>query len=127
MNSQAELQRLVAMAEHSKLDIAELKRHAALTHGTFDGLANDISLFVARAYDTGTMTFEGADHVMNVLFGLICSQPPEELVIPEITHEVYDAFDQGEYYHDDDSRDVDPEQKYTRPMVRAALQKYREQ
>lgn len=82
------------------------------------------SLEVARRYQAGALAFEHADRIMNGLWGVLFGQPPEDIEIPEITEEIYVAFDSGEYHHPDDPRDVDPEAKYTRPLVAAALLKY---
>ena len=41
--------------------------------------------------------------------------------VPEFAWSVYSAFDEGEFYHDNDSRDIDPSEKYTRPWIEKIL------
>ncbi|WP_233874701.1 hypothetical protein [Paraburkholderia adhaesiva] len=47
--------------------------------------------------------------------------PLSEWHLSDFAWSVFHAFDNGEFYHRDDSREVDPVEKYTRPMLRQAL------
>jgi hypothetical protein len=76
---------------------------------------------VARSYLAGELTFTQADQAANWLFAhsYVSENCPGEM--PIFARQIFEAFDNGEYYHDGDSRDVDPESKYTRPQVQQLL------
>jgi hypothetical protein len=80
------------------------------------------SLHVARAYLSGQVDFEGGDRAMNNLYSY--SYHDEDRGMPEFARDIFDAFDQGEYYHSGDSRQIDPAETYTKPMLHAALEQY---
>lgn len=90
-------------------------------------LLDGLAVFVAVKYAAGTMSFEEADTIMNAAFGVSATEEfwaENERTIPPAMYEVYEAFDAGEYYHHDDSRDVDPELKYTKPLIEKFLAAY---
>jgi hypothetical protein len=92
---------------------------------TVESLLDRLSLHLAARYHAESLNFETADRVANRIWGLLHnSKPISELVFPDITLEIYEAFDAGEYYHRDDPPGTDPEIKYTRPLIERALQKY---
>ena len=74
---------------------------------------------VAKQYLSGAMIFEIADRAMNELYAY--SYVDEDRGMPEFAWKVFTAFDEGEYQHSGDLADVDPEQKYTRSFLAAAL------
>lgn len=76
---------------------------------------DEFSHYVAMCYLSGTLSFEAADRAMNELFSY--SYSDEDRGMPDFALQVFNAFDQGEFHHRDDSHDVDPEQKYTRPIL----------
>ena len=79
---------------------------------------NEFSILVAKGFLEATMSYEFCDCAMNYLWGFITSPLfGFENAIPELAFAIYEAFDQGEYYHSNDSRDIDPREKYTRPMI----------
>ncbi|MEO7131391.1 MAG: hypothetical protein ABIZ07_08465 [Dermatophilaceae bacterium] len=71
-----------------------------------------VSLEVAQRYSAGEMTFRQCDEVMSLVWSFCC-RPGHP--IPDLTHEVFEAFDQGEYDHGDGA---DPEARFTKPMIR---------
>jgi len=77
---------------------------------------------VARAFDDGELDYSPGDAVMNqawtycVVSDLIARRPQ-----PPFMYAVFEAFDLGEFYHPGDSSSVDPVEKYTRPLIREAL------
>ena len=78
------------------------------------------SVFVARAYARGDIPFEDADTIMNAIFDVAVSTrfwAEHDRVVPPHMMEVYQAFDAGEYFHPGDEPDVNPESKYTKPLI----------
>lgn len=83
-------------------------------------LLNQLACHIARGYSTGTWSFADADAAMNHLWAFLCSQ--NDFDIPPYFYSVYEAFDAGEYYHSGDGREVSPEERYTKPLIRKILQ-----
>lgn len=82
-----------------------------------DALLDGVALELARQYDDGALTFEIADDVANTLH---CYVTLHDANRPDLFNSVFEAFDEGEYFHDSD-RSVDPELAYTRPLIRRVL------
>jgi len=76
-------------------------------------LYDQIALHLARGFHASELTFEFCDFVMTDLFGVITSAGEHQ---SDHFWEVFCAFDEGEYYHDN-NRDEDPVEKFTRPMI----------
>jgi hypothetical protein len=75
----------------------------------FDGIAKSLAL----GFHTSELSFEFCDAVVNDLSGPVTNTSGPR---PELFWAVYSAFDEGEYYHDD-NREKDPVKTYTRPMI----------
>lgn len=88
---------------------------------TVDDAVNSIALAVARRYALGSIDYATGDKAMNCLYSYAFLQ---ENRLPSPMYEVYLAFDEGEYVHRGDSKDVEPEAKYTRPMIAKILQSH---
>jgi hypothetical protein len=80
---------------------------------------NSIALALAQRYDSGLMDFAACDSMVNALHGWCLLS--RHCILPEPTYQVFLAFNEGEYHHNKDPHDVDPESKYTRPMIKAVL------
>ena len=76
-------------------------------------LYDQIALRVARGYHENDLDFTLCDAIVNQIHAVIISSDESR---PSLFWRVFDAFDEGEYYHDDD-RDEDPEEVYTRPQI----------
>jgi len=83
---------------------------------------DEFSHYVAVCYLSGTLTFEVADRAMNELFSH--SYADEDRGMPSFAWQVFNAFDQGEFHHQDDPPDVDPELKYTKPILIEAFEQH---
>jgi hypothetical protein len=82
---------------------------------TMQDFQNRYALHVAESYHCGELNFYVCDWAMNHL---------QDLVFYEMTEFcwwVYEAFDAGEHIRREDPEDVDPAEKYTRPMIAEAL------
>jgi hypothetical protein len=105
--------------------LRKLARDAEVTPAAvIDGLA----VFVATQYSEGAMAFEEADTIMNASFAVSISEEywaENDRTIPHAMYEVYEAFDAGEYHHHGDASEVDPELKYTKPLVEKFLSMHR--
>jgi hypothetical protein len=78
-----------------------------------DTLARD----VAQRYMDGHVSFEIADAFMNSMF----AHAVRGSEIPRFMYSVYEAFDAGEYHHQQDPLGTDSEEKYTRPQLARIL------
>ena len=83
---------------------------------------NAFSFQVASSYLSGQLDFEAGDRAMNNLYSF--SYHGEDRGMPEFAWDIFNAFDQGEYYHSGDSREIDPAEAYTKPMLRAMLEQH---
>jgi hypothetical protein len=100
------------------LTTEDIDRWMALTRLGRDAFLDALAIELARKYEQGRLLFEVCDAIVNDLFG--CTHYFETL--PEEFAAVYAAFDAGEYYHDN-NRLEDPEEAYTRPMIREVLER----
>lgn len=98
-----------------------LLRHLAQNMGVSPGaMLDELGHFVAVEYSDAKMTYEEADTIMNAAFGVSVTEEfwaENDSTIPPTMYEVYEAFDAGEYYHHGDPREIDPELKYTKPLI----------
>jgi hypothetical protein len=87
-------------------------------------LLDELEHFVAKQYFTDQLQFDEADKIMNAAWSLCVSEDywaDHDRTVPEATREVFEAFDAGEYSHAGDDPSVDPEVKYTKPLIAAFL------
>jgi hypothetical protein len=76
-------------------------------------LYDRIATYLARGFNNLELPFGFCDAVVNGIFAVSISAYEGQ---PKLFWEVYLAFDEGEYYHDD-KRDEDPVELYTRPEI----------
>lgn len=94
-------------------------------------LLDHLSLIIAIKYFNREIEFKLGDYIMNIIFfkifdilSLNKSTNPfsvSQNELPRISRECYLAFDAGEYYRDNDDKNVDPSEKYTRPLIEELL------
>lgn len=83
---------------------------------TREQFADAVSRSVATGYHNGDFDFSLCDGVMNHLYAFITQRG--ELPMPPYAQSVFLAFDEGEYYHQDDPPGASPEELYTKPQIR---------
>jgi len=85
-------------------------------------LLDALSTHIAVQYHRKEFSYEFGDRVMNAVWSMVCSKEflaLNDRTIPEVTQQVFLAFDEGEYVHSRDPAAVDPVEKYTDPLIRA--------
>lgn len=92
---------------------ADVQRWSRALGVSRSALYDQIALHLARGFYASELTYELCDFVMTDLSGVITTADEHN---PEFFWQVYLAFDEGEYYHDD-NREEDPVEVYTRPMI----------
>ncbi|MBV1774263.1 hypothetical protein KSF73_00900 [Burkholderiaceae bacterium DAT-1] len=120
MQTQLPLTQLIDLALSGDMTFERLEQLASQSSTSAPELLNQLSIYVAKCYATEQLAYDEADAVMNAAFCLATS--PElwaayDRTAPEDVMRVYMAFDEGEYHHPDDARDIDPEIKYTKPLI----------
>ncbi|CAB3760025.1 hypothetical protein GQ57_30515 [Burkholderia sp. MSh2] len=76
-----------------------------------------IAIELARGYHRGQLPYAFCDEVVNLLVGrLYADALVDRDTWPALFWEVYLAFDAGEYFRPGE-RDIDPVEKYTRPLI----------
>jgi hypothetical protein len=115
---------LLEAARGGRLEYSLVRDVAALASRPAPEILDELSCFVAERYATSDLTFEEADTIMNAAWTVCVAEEfwaDYDRTIPKTTLEVYEAFDAGEYHHRGDPEDVDPELKYTKPLIEAFL------
>lgn len=123
------LEQLIDFAVEEKLALPKLEAEAIELAKSTTDLLDLLSLEIARRYAVSAIGFENADRAMNCIFALVCTEEfmtRNGQAFPEITNAIFQAFDEGEYYHSQDAPDDNPEEKYTKPMISEVLQRYGE-
>ncbi len=85
-------------------------------------LYDQIALFLARGFHIGELPFDFCDRIVNDIHGVITFA---DECRPEIYWETYLAFDEGEYYHNN-NREEDPVDCYTKPQIARIVAKHKE-
>ena len=119
-----DIESFVTQVMHANFTLDQVRAVAAANDLSLNGLLDRASLLVARRYQSEVLTFADADDIMNRVWALVCCQPVADIAVPEITREIFEAFDQGEYRHADDPPDIDPETKYTKPLLAKAMARW---
>jgi len=80
---------------------------------------NQFAMAIATGFHSGQYSYGFCDDAMNYLWGFMTNPPvfSSDKEMPEPAFSIYEAFDAGEYYHNGDLPDVDPVEKYTRPLI----------
>ena len=109
------LQHLADRSDASELTESDVEAYATANDLTTGQVYDALALHLATGYAENTLTYEFCDSAMNFAMGLASYD------VPDLAWSVYSAFDEGEYFHDNDSRDIDPAEKYTRPWIQKIL------
>lgn len=103
-----QLVRRAADRELTEDDLTSFLQSRDVTrHDLFDALV----AFLARGFVSRELSFAFCDTAVNEIFGLT------NYDASEFTWAVYGAFEEGEYHHAGDSRDLDPAEVYARPLL----------
>jgi hypothetical protein len=91
----------------------DIQRWSALVGESRAVLYDQIAIYLARGFHNSALTFDFCDAIVNDIHGVITSADEDR---PALFWEIYLAFDEGEYYHNE-MRDEDPVEEYTRPLI----------
>jgi hypothetical protein len=80
---------------------------------------NSIAIHLAKRYEARELDFAAGDKIAMGLHSWNLLE--RDCLLPDPAYQVFLAFDEGEYRHNGDADDVNPEDKYTRPMIREIL------
>lgn len=122
-----ELDQILVAAEDMSLKFRELHSFAHSVNLSLLSCCDMLALHVAREYANGQLPFESCDSMMNTLFSLATSTEFWAMTgneTPSILFAVYQAFDEGEYFHQIDNLDANPEAKYTQPLIASILEQH---
>lgn len=96
--------------------IGEYQRQSG---ASFSEASDRLMVAVAEAFLDGRLNYSDADQVANSWWAVMCDPVRlETQTIPDLAHEIFGAFDEGEYDHGDG---LDPAEHYTIPLLRSAL------
>ena len=106
-------------AAHSKGIEPQQMETVALELGvTVEELADLVARTIAVDYLNGDIPWAFGDKVMNSLYGW--AYGPIDIGLSEFAWDVYIAFDEGEYIHKGEPRDL-PSDYRTLPLIKQAL------
>ena len=112
---------LVNDAATNQLTSKAFKQYLQVNGQSIDSLYNHIATSLTKNYLQGNLDFNFCDRVMNQLNTFAVDALIEETIetFPEPADSIYLAFDEGEFHHSNEDRDlgVDPAEKYTKPML----------
>ena len=92
---------------------ADVERWIAASGWSRSQLFDEIAMYLAFGFNGSELSFEFCDAVVNDLSAPVTNTGGTR---PMVFWQVYSAFDEGEYYHDN-NQSVDPVDVYTRPMI----------
>jgi hypothetical protein len=86
-------------------------------------LIERLSLETALKYSNGQIDYSDGDLIMNHLYSFWVTNDNycKNSRFGDIAWECFEAFDAGEFYREDDDRNIDPAEKYTRPLIEELL------
>ena len=88
-------------------------------------LIEELSLETALKYWNGKIEYEAGDCIMNNIYTFWVTNKYyfENYGFSNAAWECYEAFDSGEYYRKEDGENIDPAEKYTKPLIGNLLRK----
>ena len=98
-----------------------VKDTASELNCSIDDIFNNVAIQIAIRFQSGKLSYEDADFAINDVWSVMVDYIYEgvhSVMLPYPAYSIYDAFDQGEYDHNDGCNPVD---KYTRPLLVEAL------
>ena len=104
---------LADKTDSCRLTKSHLQRWSELLGLSKESVCTEIALYLALGFHRKELTFEFCDAIINDLFYTVVWSGNE---LPDLVDAVYEAFDFGEYIHQD-RPDDDPVETFTRPMI----------
>ena len=88
-------------------------------------LVEKLSLETAIKYWNGKIEYEHGDNIMNNVYSFWTTNKYyfANYGFSDVAWECYEAFDSGEYYRKEDAENIDPAEKYTKPLIEKLLRK----
>jgi len=101
------------------ITLDDFERYSTQSGVEMEESFNGLSLFIAKRFDQGEMSYEDGDFAMNGVWPVMLDYiMANDIPLIEPCYEIYCAFDAGEYDHGDG---CDPVEKYTVPAIKEVL------
>ena len=84
---------------------------------------DELAVILAERYQAGSITFEEGDHLANGWWAQMIARHHEGW--SDLLHEVYEAFDAGEWSHSGEWFSHQPVKDYTDPAIAKILNRHR--
>lgn len=97
---------------------AELHRFCASQNFDIRAALDAIALDIGRRFLAGMLSFDEADGMINRVWGYSVQRDE----ISATMYAVYEAFDRGEYRGPNDTRQIDPVESLTRPLLKQLIE-----
>lgn len=88
-------------------------------------IIESLSIKIAHNYCKKDLDYSTANDLISNLFGYYLTNENffKNYTFPEVSWEIFNAFDAGEYHHKGDDKEVDPVEKYTYTEIENILKK----
>lgn len=88
-------------------------------------IIENLSIKIAVNYWNEIIDYSTSNEMISHVYGYWITNENffNNYIFPEISMNIYDAFDAGEYYHREDDKNVDPMEKYTKSEIETILRK----
>jgi len=113
-----ELERL---ATERPITVAEATEACSASGEVLAEVIEELSLSLARRYLSDQASFAHCDTVISNLSPVILLGS-ERGMLSDVAWSIYLAFDEGEHRHTKDVIEIDPQERYTRPMLKKLLE-----
>jgi hypothetical protein len=107
--------------DHCIITNEDVGRWSSGSGSSLSEIYDVLAMHLAVGFRKQVFDFGFCDDILNQLQGNVL-QSHEDW--PNLFWDVFLAFDAGEYYHSGDDRIIDPVEKYTKPLLDAAIAEY---
>ena len=114
------LESIIQQAAKGRISRADGESYCEAQGIQMTDMYNQVALTVAKRFQSGEMSYEDGDRVMNAIFAMMTDDAVNDQAAPyvEPAWSIYLAFDEGEYDH---AGSTDPVETFTRPQIRQLL------
>ena len=112
---------MLSMAGKEKLETEKIFDYCKSNKITLNEYCNRVLIHIAQEFLQGKLDFTYCDYLMNNIYLLMImddiSDSNYNTQMVEPAYSIYLAFDEGEFYHPEDDQNIDPSEKYTKPLL----------
>lgn len=119
------IETFIEHAASNSLEVADVRAHCDANSVAPLDFVDSMAELVATRYLSREWTFATADTAINGIFNFATTSEFFGIVDNEVREfllGVYTAFDQGEFHHNGDAPEIDPQFAYTMPLLKKVME-----